>query len=221
MSRGDLWSRRKAAVLAEEQAAQQAIEAEAAEAELAELEQQDDAEILASLDLPDPDTLKLGDDVRGFMSRAVPDRLRRRALRSLWRLNPVLANIDGLVDYGEDFTDAACVIENMQTTYQVGKGMLAHVEEMERQAAEAAAQEAATQEEAAQEEAARAETNTPPGDAPQTADDMVAGSATESSPETASEPSPVVTLASTIPPGDDEPGLSTPAPRRMRFDFHG
>ena len=41
-----------------------------------------------------------------------------------------------LVDYGEDFTDSATVIENLQTTYQVGKGMLKHVEEMARQAAE-------------------------------------------------------------------------------------
>jgi len=27
-----------------------------------------------------------------------------------------------LVDYGEDFTDAATVVENMQTIYKVGKG---------------------------------------------------------------------------------------------------
>ena len=46
----------------------------------------------------------------------------------------MLANVDGLVDYGEDYTDAACVIEGLQTAYQVGKGMLAHVEEMARQA---------------------------------------------------------------------------------------
>jgi hypothetical protein len=47
----------------------------------------------------------------------------------LWRVNPVLANLDGLVDYGEDYTDAALVFENMQTVYQVGKGMLARFEE--------------------------------------------------------------------------------------------
>ena len=40
----------------------------------------------------------------------------------------MLANLDGLVDYGEDFTDSAPVIENLQTAYQVGKGMLKHVE---------------------------------------------------------------------------------------------
>lgn len=81
-----------------------------------------DAEILEKLGLPDPLTLKEGDDVRGFMSAQVPEHLRRVALRFLWRSNPVLANVDGLIDYGEDFTDAATVIENMQTVYQVGKG---------------------------------------------------------------------------------------------------
>jgi len=44
-----------------------------------------------------------------------------------------LPDVDMLVDYGEDYTDAATVIENLQTTYQVGKGMLKHIEEMARQ----------------------------------------------------------------------------------------
>lgn len=134
--RSDFWARRKAAVLAEEEAEVSAVEAQELEAERTALEEKTDYEILAELDLPDPDTLKLGDDIRGFMGKAVPDRLRRRALRQLWKLNPVLANVDGLVDYGEDFTDSALVVENLQTAYQVGKGMLAHVEEMARQAEE-------------------------------------------------------------------------------------
>ncbi|SDW51528.1 Protein of unknown function [Ruegeria halocynthiae] len=124
----DFWSRRKAAVQKEAQAEQTAIETQAFASQQAELEEKSDAEILAELNLPDPNQLQCGDDVSGFMAKAVPDRLRRRALRRLWRLNPVLANVDGLVDYGEDYTDAACVIENIQTAYQVGKGMLAHVE---------------------------------------------------------------------------------------------
>jgi len=132
--RQDFWARRKAAVKAEEQADARAAEDQIIADERRALEEKSDEEILAELKLPDPDTLQLGDDIRGFMGQAVPDRLRRRALRQLWKLNPVLANVDGLVDYGEDFTDAALVIENLQTTYQVGKGMLAHVEEMARQA---------------------------------------------------------------------------------------
>jgi len=132
----DFWSRRRAGVAAEAQADVEAREAEVLGQEQAALEEKTDAEILAKFGLPDPDTLKMGDDFSAFMAKAVPDRIRRRALRTLWRSNPVLANVDMLVDYGEDFTDAATVVENLQTAYQVGKGMLKHVEEMARQAAE-------------------------------------------------------------------------------------
>ena len=134
VSQRNFWSDRKARVLAEEQAEEQAVVAEVEATDLAAQQTKSDEALLEELGLPDPDELKLGDDVKGFMSKAVPDRLRRRALRQLWRLNPVLANVDGLVDYGEDFTDSAMVIENMQTAYQVGKGMLMHVQEMARQA---------------------------------------------------------------------------------------
>jgi len=140
---GDFWARRKAAVAAEAEAELRAEE-RAVEAETqAALEEKTDADILAELDLPDPDEMQPGDDFSAFLKNAVPERLRRRALRKLWLTNPTLANIDGLVDYGEDFTDSAMVVEGMQTAYQVGKGMLKHIEEMARQA-EAA--EAATEE---------------------------------------------------------------------------
>ena len=147
-ARTDFWARRKAAVQAEQAAETAASEEQAVQAKREALEAKEDAEVLAELDLPDPDALQIGDDVRGFMAQAVPERLRRRALRQLWRLNPALANIDGLVEYGEDYTDAACVIENLQTTYQVGKGMLAHVEEMARQAEAEAKAEADPSEDA-------------------------------------------------------------------------
>ena len=147
----DFWSRRKAGVLAEREAEHAEAEARDLQSELAEREAKEDAEILAELNLPDPDQLQLGDDVRAFMEQAVPDRLRRRALRRLWRMNPVLANVDGLIEYGEDFTDSATVIENLQTTYQVGKGMLAHIEELARQAEEDHAETEAEPEEIAAE----------------------------------------------------------------------
>ena len=81
-----------------------------------------DEELLEKYDLPDPDAMQAGDDFSLFMKKAVPEKLRRRALRRLWLSNPVLANLDEMVDYGEDFTDAATVVENMSTIYQVGKG---------------------------------------------------------------------------------------------------
>ena len=134
----DFWSRRKAAVAAEE--AQDAAEVqERARAETAaELEAKTDEEILKELGLPDPSTLEPGDDFAAFLNEAVPDRIKKVALRKLWTSNPILANVDGLLDYGEDFTDAAVGAGVVETTYQVGKGMLAHVQEMARQAEEAA-----------------------------------------------------------------------------------
>ena len=134
----DFWARRKANVVAEAHASEVAIEQQALSEQHATLEEKSDEELLEELKLPDPDTMEMGDDFSVFMSKAVPDRIRRRALRTLWRSNPVLANVDMLVDYGEDFTDSAMVVENMQTAYQVGKGMLKHVQEMARQAEELA-----------------------------------------------------------------------------------
>lgn len=147
-AKSDFWTRRKAGVAAEA-AEDPAWQDEAAAEE--RFEGKSDAEILSELDLPDPDSMREGDDFSVFLSKAIPDRLRRRALRKLWTTNPVLANVDMLVDYGEDFTDAATVVENIQTAYQVGKGMLRHVEEMARQAEASLAEDTAAPVDAAQE----------------------------------------------------------------------
>ncbi|MES0881109.1 DUF3306 domain-containing protein [Roseibium sp. SCP14] len=120
----DFWSRRKAAVRKAEEAEQAEKQAEVQAEARAELEQKTDEEILQELELPDPDTLGEGDDFSKFLDGAVPERLRRRALRRLWALNPVLANLDGLVEYAEDYTDAATVVPDLQTVYKIGKGML-------------------------------------------------------------------------------------------------
>ncbi|GIT91327.1 hypothetical protein JANAI62_17830 [Jannaschia pagri] len=120
----DFWSRRKAAVEAEATAEVEAVAVRAADADRADLEAQTDEEVLAHFDLPVPEDADDPAVLRKFLTDTMPARLKSRALRRMWRLNPVLANLDGLVDYGEDFTDAATVVENMATTYQVGKGML-------------------------------------------------------------------------------------------------
>lgn len=126
----DFWSRRRAGVAAEAEGEEALESARVAEAEEAALAERSDEEILAELDLPEPEALESPDQVREFLNSELPQRLKTRALRRLWRLNPILANVDGLVDYGEDYTDAAMILENMQTVYQVGKGMLtAFVEE--------------------------------------------------------------------------------------------
>ena len=123
MSR-DFWSRRRAAVEAESQAQAQALSEVELAAQEAALAAREDDEILAELELPAPETLETPEAVRNFLKSALPMRLRNRALRQLWGMNPTLANLDGLVDYGEDFTDSATVVANMQTIYEVGRGMV-------------------------------------------------------------------------------------------------
>ena len=115
------WSDRK---LKNETDVSSAAEADSNEETLGEdeFEGKSDDEILSILELPDPEKLKLGDTVEKFMDGRVPERIRARALRAFWKTNPVLANIDGLDEYCDDYTDAATVIENLQTIYEVGKG---------------------------------------------------------------------------------------------------
>jgi hypothetical protein len=119
----DFWTTRIAAVRAEEEQAKAEDLRAIREAETQRLSDLSDEALLAELHLPDPDTLEPGADFTAFMSQQVPTRLRNRALRRLWISNPMLANLDNLVDYGEDFTDAATVIENLRTAYAVGKGI--------------------------------------------------------------------------------------------------
>ena len=95
-----------------------------------------DADILDLLELPDPDTLRKGDDFAAFMARAVPLHLRNRALRRLWRSDPVLACLDGLNDYDADYLTGSTGQGVIATSYQVGKGLLAHVEALAAQAEE-------------------------------------------------------------------------------------
>jgi len=122
------WSRLKQEAKAEP--VEVAPEVAVSEPELPVADDRPDEEVLEELGLPDPDTMKPGDNFAAFMSKAVPTRLRNRALRKLWISDPVLANLDELLDYGEDFSDAATVIENMQTAYQVGKGYVDKLAEL-------------------------------------------------------------------------------------------
>jgi len=190
----DFWARRRAGVAAEAKAEQDVLEAQALAEEHAALEEMSEAEMLAELDLPDPDTMTQGDDFSVFMAKAVPDQIRRRALRTLWRSNPVLANVDMLVDYGEDFTDAKMAVENIQTAYQVGKGMLKHVEEMARQAEER--ENPTVVEEPELEDLEE--------------DEVLSAKAEETEQEPDEAPEQIVAF-------DEEEAYSAPTPRRMKF----
>ena len=120
--------------------------------DVASVEGNDAPEGAADDDLPDIETLDASSDYTAFMSDKVSDTVRNLALRKLWRTDAVFANLDGLIDYGEDFTDAATVVEGMKSTYTVGRGMV----DYEAEEAAKLAQEA-EQGEAEQAEAANAE----------------------------------------------------------------
>lgn len=211
MTRSDFWSRRRAAVEKEAQADEAALVAAEAESEEQVLAERTDEELLAELDLPEPEELDSPEAVRRFLDSALPQRLKTRALRRLWRLNPVLANLDGLLDYGEDYTDAANVVENLQTAYQVGKGMLAHVEELARKAEVEAAE---AKQDDSDEMLAEADTNA----------GTQVSSTTESETETDAEATKLATIEIEPAPmpvlslDEDVPELPATA-RRMRFHF--
>lgn len=197
-AQSDFWSRRKAAVEAEAESEARARDSAVLQEERLALEQKTDEKILDELNLQDPDTLEPGDDFAAFLHEAVPERLRRRALRRLWLSNPVLANLDELVDYGEDYTDAATVVENLQTAYQVGKGMMKHVLEMTKTDEDSEGAEGGQQ---PLEADAPDERVDPAPDEPAT---------DENTELTAAEPAPDVLT---------DPAAGAPARRRLRFEF--
>lgn len=74
-------------------------------------------------DLPDIETLDKDSDFTPFLNVNVPDQLRRLALRKLWLSDPVLANLDGLNDYDEDYSTLGMIVEKVTSVFQPGKGM--------------------------------------------------------------------------------------------------
>ena len=73
--------------------------------------------------LPPIESLTAESDYTPFLKEGVPERLRALALRRLWRSNPVLANLDGLNDYDENFASSG-VGTVVATAFKLGKGMV-------------------------------------------------------------------------------------------------
>lgn len=123
------WSARKRAVEAESAAAPAAEAAEGATEEIdadaraAELE----ANRLAA-EAVDLETLDKDSDMSVFLREGVPELLRKTALQRVWRSNPVFANLDELVDYGEDFGRKDLIMETFTSAWQAGRGYLKEVE---------------------------------------------------------------------------------------------
>ncbi len=117
------WSRRKRAVEVEAPPVSEDDVPVMAEENGEEAE----AEVLERLGLPVPESLKEGGHFTVFMQAGVPQFLRKRALRVLWRSNPVLANLDGLNDYDDDFNSPELTQKVLATGYQVGRGFVKKV----------------------------------------------------------------------------------------------
>lgn len=79
-------------------------------------------------ELPPLDSLDENSDFTAFMRDGVPEFLKRRALRVLWRVNPFFNFRDGLNDYDEDFNIVHKVIDELVGNYKVGRGYLSDQE---------------------------------------------------------------------------------------------
>lgn len=120
----DFWSRRRAAVQ-QETRAEEAVQEAAVQARTEQaLAERSDEELLAEAGLPLPEDIVSGEQVQAFLKAALPQRLKTRALRALWKSNPVLACVDGLNDYDGDFTAAAYEGQEVKTLYKVGRGLI-------------------------------------------------------------------------------------------------
>ena len=75
-------------------------------------------------DLPDVETLNESSDYTPFLKDGVPEKLKRLALRKLWKSNPIFGFIDGLDDYDEDYSAIGMVAQEIFTNYKPGKGMV-------------------------------------------------------------------------------------------------
>ena len=78
-------------------------------------------------DLPDIESLDANSDFTVFMRPGVPEHLRALALRKLWRSDPIFSKLDGLVEYGEDYTIKSWPKGAIQTAYRVGRGFLEQI----------------------------------------------------------------------------------------------
>ncbi len=110
-----------------------------------------DPEVVARL--PDLDSLDDTSDFSVFLKEGVPDVIRRKALRKLWRVNPVLACLDGLNDYDEDYTVSEALVKGLKTVYERGKRYLDEDETAAPEGQTAEAETATPEGEAAEAEA--------------------------------------------------------------------
>ena len=83
---------------------------------------------IAAEDLPDIESLDKDSDYTPFMQEGVPEALKKLALRALWRSDPVLANLDGLNDYDEDYKTMLDVGAEAMRKFREAEKMLSEVD---------------------------------------------------------------------------------------------
>lgn len=127
------WSERKAAARRGEIVDEPAAELQNVVAEAQDVAEPAPAQPVAPATeevpvLPSIDELDFHSDYTVFLAKNVPEVLRRAALRKLWTSDPVLANLDGLNDYDEDYHLVDTTITAAQTAYRAGLGYIDEAE---------------------------------------------------------------------------------------------
>jgi hypothetical protein len=79
--------------------------------------------------LPPIEELNAESDYTAFLRSGVPEAITRAALRKLWASDPVLANLDGLNNYDEDYNVVDQAITAAQTSYRPGLGYFDELED--------------------------------------------------------------------------------------------
>ncbi len=123
------WSKRK--IASARQSETDAGRVDAPPSEDAEVQARHAAELAANREAAeavDLDALDADSDFSVFLKKGVPEILKKRAMSVLWRSNPVLANVDGLVDYDDDFGSPDLLMKTFKSAYQAGRGYLEHQE---------------------------------------------------------------------------------------------
>ncbi len=135
------WSRRKAGAEPAKEAEAPPTEETPDEEEAARLRAEEENRKAA--EAVDLSQLSYESDYGLFLKPGVPGALRDQALRRLWRSNPLLANLDGLNDYDEDFTTpAGAAATVVKTLWKVHGGYPDEPKEKEPRAEAAEGEEA-------------------------------------------------------------------------------
>lgn len=131
------WSKRKQAQLSDpdgdpDAAAPAAEPVEIDEEQLQAEQAEAEANRLAAEAVFELDEIEDGFDFSIFLKRGVPDLLRKKGLQKFFNSNPVLANLDGLNDYDEDYNNPLHKV--YKSSWDVARGFLTESEKVLQQA---------------------------------------------------------------------------------------